>query len=187
MKKLLVLLVLCSVCVSLSAGPILKRKAKVPVPTLQFEGETYHLAYSEQDGGGNWINEYLPAGEKLESWHKLLAVRSYGKVKLTPAVAVANLADNLKKSNPLAKSQRMENAKTGEAVIDFLTWPRSADFLEFNVFKFAVVDGVLMSYQFALREYENPANMKKFLENKQSLVSKMAVAAIPAIVPTVKK
>jgi hypothetical protein len=62
--------------------------------------------------------------------------------------------------------------KTGVAVIDFVTWPVDAKFIEYNVFKFERhAEKGIVGYQYAVRDYNDKKTFFKNLEalRKQSL------------------
>ena len=181
MKKLVITLLLCVAALPSVFG---QKTETAKTPSLVFSGETYYLAYSVQ-GDGMWLNEYLKPGDTLEKWTDMLALRDYGQSELTPKQAAASVARNLAATNPQARYAIIENEKTGEVIIDFFTWAGST--MEFNVFKFSKVNGVLKSYQFAHREYDDMEKMKAFLSDKQSWVNKMASAAIPKTQKVIKK
>jgi hypothetical protein len=58
-----------------------------------------------------------------------------------------------------------ENPKTGEVVVDFVTWPADESFVEFNVFKYGRREGGgLVAQQYALRDYKDPRGFMKGLK-----------------------
>ncbi len=54
-----------------------------------------------------------------------------------PVAAVQMVGKVVKETNKDANFAIVENEKTGEAIIDFLTWTPESDVMEFNVFKYA--------------------------------------------------
>jgi hypothetical protein len=72
--------------------------AQAPPSRLAFDGQILVLAW--QGGApGETAREYIPPGEKLESWTKLASIREYPKLDDPRAVA-ANLVRALKQQNP---------------------------------------------------------------------------------------
>jgi uncharacterized membrane protein len=90
------------------------------------------------------VKEYIPAGERLESWTKLASIREYPKLGDPRAVA-ANLVRALKQQNPAAQSSVIENPATGDVIVDFVMWPANRAFVEFNVFRYARKQGAAWS------------------------------------------
>jgi hypothetical protein len=110
------------------------------------------------------MKEFIPAGEKLESWTKFAALLEYPKLS-DPKAVVANLVRALKQQNPDAPSSVIENPKTGEVIVDFVTWPPDNKFAEFNVFKYSKKPGGgLVAQQYALREYKDVTGFLKGLK-----------------------
>ena len=68
-----------------------------------------------------------------------------------PVAAVKMVGKVVKETNKDANFAIIENEKTGEAIIDFLTWTPESDVMEFNVFKYArAADGKgLVAMQYA--------------------------------------
>jgi hypothetical protein len=131
--------------------------------SVSFDGVTFVLA-STTENPGEQVKEYLPEGQKFESWTKLAAVREYPKLNDPRAVA-ENLVRALKQQNPQAPSSIIQNPKTGEVIVDFVTWPSDQSFVEFNVFKYSKKEGGgLIAQQYALREYQDTATFLKALK-----------------------
>ena len=145
------------------------------VETIQFDGQTLQLAFEGNDPGAT-IKEFVPAGEKLDSWTKLAAIREFDDLNDPVAYGVATVAE-LKKKYPLSPSSLIENPKTGGVIVDFVVWPEDALFAEFNVFMYEKrAGGGLISQQYALRAYGDDS--KAFLKNlrpvRERLVELMA-------------
>jgi hypothetical protein len=145
------------------------------VETIQFDGQTLQLAFEGNDPGAT-IKEFVPAGEKLDSWTKLAAIREFDDLDDPVAYGVATVAE-LKKKYPLSPSSLIENPKTGSVIVDFVVWPDDASFAEFNVFLYEKrAGGGLISQQYALRAYNDDA--EEFLKNlrpvRERLVDQMA-------------
>ena len=124
---------------------------------------------------GEIVSEYIPPGEKLESWTKLASIREYPKLDDPRAVA-GNLLRALKQQNPAAQSAVIENPTTGEVIVDFVTWPADQAFVEFNIFKYARrPGGGLVAHQYALRDYRDTTGFLKGLRPvRDRLVGLMA-------------
>lgn len=136
------------------------------VETIQFDGQTLELAFEGNDPGAT-IKEFIPAGEKLDAWTKLAAIREFDNLDDPVAYGVATV-EELKKKYPLSPSSLIENPKTGSVIVDFVVWPEDAAFAEFNVFLYEKrAGGGLISQQYALRAYGD--NAEEFLKNLRPL------------------
>lgn len=136
------------------------------VETLRFDGQTLELAFEGNDPGAT-IKEFIPAGETLDTWTKLAAIREFDNLDDPAAYGVATV-EELKKKYPLSPSSLIENPKTGGVIVDFVVWPEDASFAEFNVFLYEKrPGGGLISQQYALRAYGDDS--VEFLKNLRPL------------------
>jgi hypothetical protein len=147
--------------------------------TVQIDGQTLLLAFEGKDPGAT-IKEYLPAGENLDSWTQLAAVREFDNID-DPAAYAAATIKQLEKDYPEAPSGLIENPKTGTVVFDFVVWPQDGSFVEFNVFRYEKREGGgLVSQQYALRAYKNDA--EKFLAGlrpiRERILEQMATSGL---------
>jgi len=116
--------------------------ARAEAPTVEFGGEQYTLNFEDQavlpDGRpGDGLAEFTLASETVEDWSKLVAYHAYPEMGDDPVAAVQVLGKIVKETNKDANYAIIENDKTGEAIIDFLTWAPESEVMEFNVFKYA--------------------------------------------------
>lgn len=116
--------------------------ARAQAPTVEFGGEQYTLNFEDQavlpDGRpGDGLAEFTLASETVEDWSKLFAYHAYPEMGDDPVAAVQLLGKIVKETNKDANYAIIENDKTGEAIIDFLTWAPESPVMEFNVFKYA--------------------------------------------------
>jgi hypothetical protein len=137
------------------------------LPYVNFDGEKYLLEYSVVDANHAWLNEYVRKGDNINSFVKLIALRTYGDSTITTREAATSVIRNLNATNPQAKAEIFENETTGDVVIDFFTWAPDGSIMEFNVFRFSRTTGSLVSLQFAFREYKDRAVMQDALKNRK--------------------
>lgn len=130
--------------------------ALAETPTVEFDGDTFSLAYEDQaqqeDGQpGNALAEFTLPGETVEDWSKLFAFHSFPTMGGDPLAAVEAVGKVVKETNNDANYAIVEDKAKGEAIIDFLTWAPESDVMEFNVFKYArAADGSgLVAMQYA--------------------------------------
>jgi hypothetical protein len=102
------------------------------------------------------LREYLPRGEAFDHWNRLASVRVFEDLK-DPRQYLSNVAAAVKKSHPSANYRLLQDDKSKELVLDFLTFaPDSAPqhFAEWNLMRAKYVKGKgLIVYQYAMRLY----------------------------------
>lgn len=159
-------------------GQTSKAEPAAQPESVTFDGHT--LVFASQDkNAGESLREYIPAGEKLESWTRLASIREYPNLD-DPKAVVANLIKLMKQQYPQARHAVMENKETGEVLVDFVVWPPDESFVEFNVFKYSRRDGGgLVAQQYALRNYEDPKGFMRGLRPvRERLVKLMAESGL---------
>jgi hypothetical protein len=150
--------------------------------TAVFGGETYTLAFEhtvEQPAAnaGEGLAEFTLKGETVEDWSKLFAYHAYPQIGDDPVAAVKTLGKVIKETNKDANFAIIEDPKTGEAIIDFLTWvPGGEGPMEFNVFKYAKAkDGPgLVAIQFAQHVTPDEVGVEGMRELREKSVQYMA-------------
>jgi hypothetical protein len=131
-------------------------------PSVRFDGQIMFLA-STGETANERVKEFIPQGEKLQSWTRLASIREYPKIDDPKAIA-GNLLRALKQQNPLAPSSIIQNPKTGDVIVDFVTWPSDQSFAEFNVFKYSKKKGGgSAAQQYAMRKYGDTTTFLKEL------------------------
>jgi hypothetical protein len=182
MKKV----VLSAICFILTLAAFAQNRT---LQAVNFDGETYNLAYSVQDSGGSWLNEYLRGGDgDLNNYEKLIGVRYYENSKLSHMDIAKATAANVVKKYPWAKYSLLENKNTGEILLDFFIW--EGDIVEFNAFKLGMYKGYPVSLQFVRRWYKDEGMelfKKTFKELRPRLVNVMAGTPIPDPQKVIKK
>jgi len=112
----------------------------VPGP-LSFAGTPYSLAWSAQPSANYYKQEYLPAGESLERYERMLLVELLdGNTDVAGAVgAQVRTISARKGSDPLANVAIIENRQRGEVIVDFLIGGRDAqggEIAEWNAYRY---------------------------------------------------
>lgn len=148
-KVLLLVLSLCHFAVADELRPSL-------------DNESFSREFVGKPPNGDKLIEYVREGESFEKWTKLIGYRYQQLPGLgnDPVKYATFMAQMVKRANPQANSQIIKNEQSNEAVLDFLTWPRDAQFMEFNVFRFwKSKDGkAVVSLQLSHRfEFPKPA------------------------------
>jgi hypothetical protein len=113
--------------------------ARADTPAVVFGDDRFTLAFEDQATlpEGDGIAEFTLAGETVDDWSKLFAFHAYPEMGDDPLAAVETVGKVVKETNKDANYAIVTNDKTGEAIIDFLTWTPESDVMEFNVFKYA--------------------------------------------------
>lgn len=146
---------------------------------VTFDGEPFTKQFVGAPGGGDKLVEFVREAESFERWTKLIGFRYQQLPQLNndPAQMARAMAQLVKRVNPGAQTSVVANDQTGEAILDFLTWPPNQAFMEFNVFRFARrQDGrAVVSAQFAHRftDTSEPA-VQRFRQLRQSWVQQAA-------------
>lgn len=150
--------------------------------TAEFGGETYTLNFQNQgklpDGEpGEGLAEFTLEGETVNDWSKLFAYHLYPQMPEDPTAAVKTLGKIVKETNKDANFAIIENDKTGEAIIDFLTWvPGSDGPMEFNVFKYAKAENGpgLVAIQYAQHIKLHELDVEAMRKLRETSVQNMA-------------
>jgi hypothetical protein len=142
---------------------------------IRFQNENFIFAWEKKDG---MVHEFFRSSETANNWTKLIAIHFFPS-QSDPKSAVVNLATVLKRQNPNARFQIIENPATGNVIIDFITWPPDSSCVEFNVFKYKPNPNGkgLVAFQFAMRDTEYPRILFRKLKNiRPQIIKEMASA-----------
>jgi hypothetical protein len=143
---------------------------------VYFDGQTYVKAFEKKSKTAS-VTEYLPSGETLKSWNRLVAFRTMTGTE-NPKLAAMGLIRALKHSNPQAQSAMFEHPASKDVIVDFVTWPADGSFIEFNIFRYSRQSGGkgLLLQQYAQRAYgdDSTAFLEKLKTERQRLVDVMA-------------
>jgi hypothetical protein len=103
-------------------------RLKVPGPIV-FNTETYRLAWSSHPDGAWYKQEYVPAGESVESFSSMLMVdlRPDGASAAQMAQGIATQIDTRSGSDPVAHFEMIVIPESKEAIIDFLISAKGED------------------------------------------------------------
>jgi len=145
---------------------------------IDFQGLTFRKAFSDKNSEGPF-SEYLPKGQTLDAWKKLMGY--YEFTKLPDAKdAAQTLVEVLKSQNPDFPSDIIYNEATGEAVVDFVTWPKDESYVEFNVWKYQKnPKGGLIAIQYAERSSDIEPYFKKLKDHRVKVRDAMAALTLP--------
>ncbi len=182
MRKLFILFCL--------TGAALLACAPKPLPTAQFDGQTYVLAFSAREQAG-YINEYLLPEEDLETYSKMIGVYSFPQMKgISAQKAAEQMAQLMQLKNPQAPFDIHVSAEADAALVDFLVFSTGGTMAEYNVFKYMPDGEGLKAVQFVARWYATQSKdalknardfAQTYLGNRQEWVKKVDNMAFPAL------
>lgn len=144
-------------------------------PQLKFGEQTFSLEFTGGSAATGTVNEYIPEGETLQRWTKMIAVRTQPTGN-DPGKAVGALVNALKTKNPQAKFAVWKSNDGKKVGVDFITW--EGDIVEFNVFIYgpAASGTGLISHQYAERAYGE--DMIPFMKGMKDRRNKLLDQAI---------
>jgi hypothetical protein len=142
---------LLRLCIALTLGVLLAGPADaqvkdylgVPGP-ISFEGRSYRLAWSSKPSANYVKQEYVPAGQDVRRYRQMLLVeRVVSGIGVAEAVrAQVESLNKRKAGDPLANMDLVQNAATGEALLDFLVSSRDQNgqiIVEWNAYRYAPI------------------------------------------------
>lgn len=105
---------------------------------VSVDGEPFTKKFVGRQPNGDRLLELVRDNESFDNWTKLVGYRYQQLPGLgnDPLKFAAFMGQIVKQANPQANFQVLENEKTNEAIIDFLTWPKDQKYMELNVFRF---------------------------------------------------
>ena len=191
MKKcLLVLSVLLTAFTS--GGPAPANRLGVAGP-LTFDKTVFNLAWSGKPSATYYVQEYLPSGEKLASFQRMLALHLFDKD--ADVKDVVNLKINeleaRKQTDAICHYEVTASPDEKEIIVDFLLSQNigySQAIAEFNVYRYKKVDlgagkpGVLL-YAYSKRSYGAAINdfLKTLAPVRTAAIAAMITTKVPAV------
>lgn len=161
---------------------------------LIFNKTTFNLSWTDKPNGTYYIQEYLPTGEKSESFNQMLTLHLFDtEIKIKDAVKQKTKElDTRKKSDPTCNYQVTESPDGKEYMVDFLLGESKNDkmtIIEFNIYHYKQVDldnkkkGILV-YGYTKRAYGN--DITPFLKNLRNDRANLLNVIIGSEMPIVK-
>lgn len=160
---------------------------------LDFNDTSFELAWSDQPNKDYYIQEYLPAGETLESFDQMLTLHVFD-TKTTVKEGIGQKINELnkrKETDPTCNFAVQSNPDESEYIIDFVLGESEGDemtIVEFNVYRYKRVkigkrkEGLLV-YAYSKRAYGGDILpfMKGLKEARSTHINQMIAAEVPAI------
>jgi hypothetical protein len=164
MRKLLALLFLVASVSFANAG----------VPAFDFGGERFVKKFEAKVPAPNQQIEFGLESETLQGWTRLVTLHSFPQGGNDAGAAANRLANLVRERYKGAKYKVITNAKTGEAIIDFLIPVPNSDLMEFNVFKYTPAGNELVALQFARRVKLGEIDAEELYGIRQRAIKEMA-------------
>ena len=161
---------------------------------LTFNKKTFNLSWTDKPNDTYYIQEYLPTGEKSESFNQMLTLHLFDKdIKVKDAVKQKTKELEIrKKTDPTCNYQVTESPDGKEFMVDFLLGESKGDkmtIIEFNIYHYKQVDlsdkrkGILV-YAYTKRAYGD--DITPFLKNLRNDRTDLLNVMIGSEMPTVK-
>ena len=161
---------------------------------LEFNGLSFNLAWSDQPRDNYYIQEYLPLGEKVESFEQMMTIHLF-VTDMSVNEAVQQKGKELssrKKSDPLCNYQITESPDGKEYMVDFILSESKGEEMtiaEFNVYRYKETDlgnnqKALMVYSYSKRSYGDGITpfLKNLKDEKINYLNEMALTIIPDVI-----
>ncbi len=162
----------------------------VPGP-LSLDGIDHSLAASSKPKPTYYRQEYLPSGQQLDSYQRMLQVELVGGAAVADAVKTQVTAlDQRKKTDPVVNYDVRVKQETGEALLDFVLAGKTQageDFIEWNVYRYvpATLAGkkATQLYGLSLRAYGKGREdfLKNLKQTRPKEVNAVALAQVPKV------
>ena len=161
---------------------------------LEFNGISFNLTWSDKPRDNYYIQEYLPQGEKVESFDQMMTIHLF-VTNMSVYEAVQQKGKELtsrKKSDPLCNYQITESPDGKEYMIDFILSESRGEEMtiaEFNVYRYKETDlgnnqkGLLV-YTYSKRSYGDGITpfLKNLKDEKINYLNEMALTSIPDVI-----
>jgi hypothetical protein len=160
----------------------------VPGP-IEFMDTTYEFVWAGGNGQNFHQQEYLPAGQAVETYSDLFIIQ-LTTTDATPDAVAAAMVQSLnarKGTDPVVNHQLLRNDTTGEILLDFLISDTGANpiVVEWNAYRYVAVDAGVAVYAVSRRGYGDDAQgfLKGLKEWRIDTVNALAQAELPAVSP----
>lgn len=189
MLKLLALVPFMAVATPALAQADMVERLGVPGP-IAFEGQDFALAWASAPTEGYFKQEYVPAGQAVETYTDMFLVEVATR-PLRPIDAAGGQIQSLqerKETDPVVNFDILHNENTGEVLLDFVLSDLSADpiIVEWNAYRYMQQpdgEGVVL-YAISRRGYGDDG-AKALLESLKTIrtptIAALARAELPAV------
>ncbi|QCI67567.1 hypothetical protein [Phreatobacter stygius] len=156
---------------------------------IRFAGVDHALAWTSRPTPNYFKQEYLPAGQRLETYQQMFIVEvsASGATPETAVAAQIAMLDRRKGTDPVVNYQVIRNPGSGEIILDFLMSAPQGDgiVVEWNAYRYvARADGVAL---FAISRRGYGAAARDFLTalrgSRMEAINALARLDLPALRP----
>lgn len=160
---------------------------------VYFNSTAFTLAWSDKPRENYRIQEFLPAGDSVETFHQMMTIHVF-ITNLTPKEAAQQEAkelDDRKKTDPVCQYSIAASPDGSEAMVDFLLGVSRNDSMktvEFNVYRYKQITvsenkKAVVVYAYSRRSYGDDitAFLHTLRETRREMLNQMIAAEIPAI------
>lgn len=159
--------------------------------TLVLDGIRHRQVENARPRPGYVRKAYLPAGQRLSSYQRMLLVEAVAGSSVPDAVrAQVDMLQRRKATDPLVNMDLRTNPRTGEAVLDFTMSGRAADgrpIVEWNVYRYRPVSqggirGVQL-FGLSLRAYgtDRLAFARNLVDTRHQEIAAVSAARVPRL------
>jgi len=112
---------------------------------ITFDGVSYELAWTNTRDGNFYIQEYIPRGQKLETYTQMITVKLLKKETALSVVTLErmNQLEERKKSDALCQYALIESPDSKEYILDFITSESEGKILKsasFNIYRYRQIE-----------------------------------------------
>lgn len=175
---------------TISDNPVDRLGVKGP---LEFNKINFKLAWTDKPNDNYYIQEYLPDGEKPESFNQMLTIHLFDTdIKTKDAVGqkIKELTAR-KKTDAVCNYQVTESPDGKEFIVDFLLGESKDDkmtIVEFNVYRYKQIEvskkkKALVVYAYSKRSYGDDITtfFKTLKDDRTNYLNQMISADIPTV------
>ncbi len=160
---------------------------------LEFNKTNFNLAWTDKPNDNYYIQEYLPEGEKTETFNEMLTIHLFDtNIKTKDAVGQKiNELTARKKNDPVCNYQVTESPDGKEFMVDFLlgeSKDNKMTVVEFNVYRYKQIElsknkKAIIIYAYSKRSYGDDITpfFKTLKETRTNSLNQMISADIPAV------
>jgi hypothetical protein len=171
------------------ALPVTAQEEALGIPgPIVFEDTSFDLVWTSHPSDTYYKQEYLPAGEALESYSQMFMVDVLVE-GATPESAAADMIAGLKErqaSDPVVNFDMIGNEATGELILDFLLSDSSSGtvIVEWNAYRYVPYGDGLALFAISRRGYDDDASafIGRLAEWRTGSIEALAAMELPEVV-----
>ncbi|MBP6303787.1 MAG: hypothetical protein KA501_10425 [Bacteroidia bacterium] len=176
---------------TVTENPIDRLGVKGP---LVFNKTNFNLSWTDKPNESYFIQEYLPEGEKADSFNQMLTIHLFN-TDVSTKEAVAQKIKELnarKKTDAVCNYEVNESPDGKEFIIDFLLGESKNDrmtIVEFNVYRYKKIEvsknrKAVVVYAYSKRSYGDGITefFKTLKQDRISFLNQMISADLPAVI-----